>query len=296
MSEVVCGRIRHYVGPAIVLALFIMPWTALAKSKPKPKGYVSGGSAFVSGGADFGVGAPLGTGTITGHGDSKHLGDRALRMGMRGHDVRVLQAYLSFAGYGTMVDGAFGTETQQSVMAFEQAQGYSPDGIVSIALSQKLRAVVASVEASPPTGQVQINPDGTATAPANAPAPVLQAVAAANQIIGKPYRYGGGHASFIDSGYDCSGSVSYALHGAGLLATPEDSSQLESYGAAGPGQWITIYANPGHAFVVIGGRAFDTANFGGPNIPAGSGPRWRSDPLGNLADGGNYVVRHPPGL
>ena len=92
------------------------------------------------------------------------------------------------------------------------------------------------------------------------------------------------------------GSVSFALHAAGLLNTPEDSTQLESYGAPGPGRYITVYADAGHAFMVVAGRAFDTANFGGPNIPAGSGPRWRSDPLGNLADGGNYVVRHPAGL
>jgi peptidoglycan hydrolase-like protein with peptidoglycan-binding domain len=215
---------------------------------------------------------------------------------MTGHDVRVLQAYLTLAGYTTAIDGDFGPQTEKSVVAFEQASGLTPDGVVSIPVEQALRAKVAAIEADPPTGTTRINPDGTATAPAGAPAVVLQIVAAANQIIDKPYRYGGGHASFTDTGYDCSGSVSYALHGGGLLTAPEDSVQLETYGDAGPGHWITIYADPGHTWIVVAGRAFDTANYTGPNIPAGSGPRWRSDPLANLSDGGDYVVRHPPGL
>jgi hypothetical protein len=126
---------------------------------------------------------------------------------------------------------------------------------------------------------------------------VQEVIAAANQIIDKPYIYGGGHASFNDVGYDCSGSVSYALHGGGLLSSPEDSSELESYGSPGAGKWITVYANAGHTWVVVAGIAFDTADFGGPNIPSGTGPRWRSDPIGNLSDGtGGYVVRHPAGL
>ncbi|HEY2438718.1 MAG TPA: hypothetical protein VGI07_00735, partial [Solirubrobacteraceae bacterium] len=102
--------------------------------------------------------------------------------------------------------------------------------------------------------------------------------------------------SFNDSAYDCSGAVSYALHGGGLLASPEASPALESYGSAGPGRWITVYADPGHTWVVVAGIAFDTANWGGPNIPSGSGPRWRRNPTGNLRDGGDYVVRHPSGL
>jgi peptidoglycan hydrolase-like protein with peptidoglycan-binding domain len=215
---------------------------------------------------------------------------------MRGHDVRVLQAYLSFAGFGTVVDGSFGPATQQSVIAFQREQGETGNGVVSYALSQRLRAVVAQVAAAPATGKTRINPDGTATAPSGAPAPVQAVVAAANQIIDTSYCMGGGHRSFTSSCYDCSGSVSFALHGAGLLTTPMDSTQLESYGSPGPGTWITIYADSSHAFIVVAGRAFNTANFGGPNIPSGSGPRWRSDPLGNLADGGHYVVRHPPGL
>ena len=97
--------------------------------------------------------------------------------------------------------------------------------------------------------------------------------------------------------YDCSGAVSFVLYQAGLHSQwPDDSGTLESWGLPGPGTWITVYANSKHTWIVIAGLAFDTADYGGPNIPAGSGPRWRQDPLGNLADGLAYVARHPPGL
>jgi peptidoglycan hydrolase-like protein with peptidoglycan-binding domain len=268
-----------------------MPAAAKSRSRSdaSPSGTSgSGGTSFLPGGSALANGR--------GKGDSRHLGDRVLQEGMRGHDVRVLQAYLSFAGFGTVVDGRFGPATQQSVIAFERQQSLTGDGVVSIALSQKLRAVVAQVAAAPPTGATRINPDGTATPPAGAPPTVQAVVAAANQILNTSYCLGGGHSSFTSSCYDCSGSVSFALHGGGLLTTPEDSTELETYGQPGPGQWITIYADSSHAFMVVAGRAFNTANLGGPNIPAGDGPRWRSDPLGNLADGGNYVVRHPAGF
>jgi cell wall-associated NlpC family hydrolase len=117
-------------------------------------------------------------------------------------------------------------------------------------------------------------------------APVRRVIKAANAIAAKPYRYGGGHGSFEDSGYDCSGSVSYALHGAGLLSAPLDSSGLMSYGEPGPGRHITIYANPGHAYMTVDGRRFDTSARGE------AGSRWSS--AGRSPDG--YVVRHPPGL
>ena len=146
-----------------------------------------------------------------------------------------------------------------------------------------------------PVESAHINPDGTATAPASAPPAVKAVIAAANQIIDKPYLYAGGHSSWIAPGYDCSGAVSYALHGGGLLSAPL-AVQFEGYGLPGPGRWITVYADSQHVFAAIAGLAFDTADFGGPNIPAGSGPRWRYAPTGNLADGGDYVVRHPPGL
>lgn len=230
-------------------------------------------------------------------GDSRHLGDRVLKEGMSGHDVRVLQAYLTLSGYPTDVDGSFGPATLKNVIAFQNDNGFDPNGIVTVPVEKALRAKVAAIEADPPTAVTRINADGTATAPAGAPTVVQDVVAAANQIIDKPYAYGGGHGSWNSSGYDCSGAVSYALHGGGLLSAPEDSVQLESYGSPGPGHWITIYANAGHAWIVVAGRAFDTANFGGPNIPAGTGPRWRTNPTGNLGDGtGGYIVRHPAGL
>jgi cell wall-associated NlpC family hydrolase len=146
-----------------------------------------------------------------------------------------------------------------------------------------------------PGERARINPDGTATAPADAPLAVKAVIAAANQIIDRPYIYAGGHSSWIAPGYDCSGAVSYALHGGGLLSAPL-AVQFEGYGNPGPGKWITVYADSEHVFAAIAGLAFDTANYGGPNIPAGSGPRWRYNPTGNLADGGNFVVRHPPGF
>jgi hypothetical protein len=231
------------------------------------------------------------------HGDSRHLGDRTLREGMKGHDVRVLQAYLTLVGYPTSVDGDFGPATLTSVEAFQTAAGFAPNGVVTVAVEKALRAKVAAIEADPPTAITRINPDGTATAPAGAPTVVQNVVQAANEIINTSYCYAGGHGSWTSSCYDCSGSVSFALHGGGLLSSPEDSTELESYGSPGPGHWITIYANAGHTWIVVAGRAFDTADFGGPNVPAGTGPRWRTDPTGNLNDGtGGYVVRHPTGL
>ena len=111
-------------------------------------------------------------------------------------------------------------------------------------------------------------------------------IAAANRIATTPYKYGGGHGDFSDTGYDCSGSVSYALHGGGLLSTPLDSSGLMRYGKPGKGRHVTIYANPGHAYMVINGRRFDTTG------RAQTGTRWQ--PSGRSSAG--YVVRHPAGL
>ncbi len=229
-------------------------------------------------------------------GGSQHLGERTLRPGMHGHDVRVLQGYLTLVGYPTTVDGSYGPATKANVVKFQLAHDMKANAIFPYSETLVLREAVAAVLASGPVGKARINPDGTATAPQGAPAPVQKVVAAANRIIHKPYIYAGGHASWNAAGYDCSGAVSYALHGGGLLSSPEASGGLESYGSPGPGKWITIYADAAHTWVVVAGRAFDTADFGGPNIPGGTGPRWRANPTGNLADGGDYVVRHPSGL
>jgi len=133
--------------------------------------------------------------------------------------------------------------------------------------------------------------NGVAYAPDQAPDAVKQAIWAANQIVGLPYRLGGGHKlGFTDHAYDCSGTVSFAMHGAGLLATPRDSSSFMRYGVAGKGQWITVFTNPGHAFAVIAGLRLDTSAAGDPS--GASGPRWRP----NLRSTRGYRARHPLGL
>jgi peptidoglycan hydrolase-like protein with peptidoglycan-binding domain len=130
-----------------------------------------------------------------------------------------------------------------------------------------------------------LNADGTATAPASAPPEVQAIIAAGNEIASKPYRYGGGHTrKWKDSGYDCSGSVSYALHGAGLLDTPMPSGNFETWGDAGPGQWVTIYARGDHMYMIVAGLRFDTS---------GAKPsRWQTSKRSSKG----FVVRHPTGL
>ncbi len=141
----------------------------------------------------------------------------------------------------------------------------------------------------------QLLADGTAAAPADAPDQVKQAIWAANWLRDKPYKYGGGHGLLRDTGYDCSGAVSFALAAADLLETPLDSGSFMSWGAAGMGDWITVYTNPGHAYVVIAGLRLDTSTAGVSRVgrmPAGareSGPRWR--PV--LRSPRGYVRRHP---
>src|SRR4051794_24753615 len=142
-------------------------------------------------------------------------------------------------------------------------------------------------------------PDGTAAAPAGAPLQVQQAIWAANTIQDKPYIYGGGHRSFKSAGYDCSGTVSYALHAGGLLASPLDSSSFMTWGEKGPGLWITVYANPGHAYAILAGLRLDTSAAGmyGRKIAKNAkalerGPRWRPAPRSSHG----YRARHPLGF
>jgi 3D (Asp-Asp-Asp) domain-containing protein len=156
-----------------------------------------------------------------------------------------------------------------------------------------------------PGQQAKILPSGLAAAPSDAPPEVKLAIAAGNQLILKPYIYGGGHGvplSQLDSGYDCSGATSYILHAAGLLGLyAEDSTQLETFGQPGPGAWITAYANSGHVFIAIAGIVMNTAWYApvDPTSPD-SGPRWQpasTIPAQYAGDKyGGFVQRHPQGL
>src|SRR4051794_32046370 len=142
-----------------------------------------------------------------------------------------------------------------------------------------------------PEQTATILPNGMAAAPVAAPQEVKDAIAAANEIVGKPYVYGGGHnARFLSRGYDCSGTVSYALHGASLLRSPLDSSSFMKWGARGPGTWFTVYTNPSHAFMVIAGLRLDTSAAGDPT--GAKGPRWR--PV--LRSTRGFSARHPDGF
>ncbi len=165
------------------------------------------------------------------------------------------------------------------------------------ALSNNLASIsnqIAEAGGEATTGQVpaplnpgesaQVISESEASAPAAAPDAVKAAISAANSIATTPYIWGGGHGSFESSGYDCSGAVSFALHGGGFLESPLDSTGLETWGEPGPGKWITVYANASHAWMVIAGIAFDTV--GGP------GPRWH-DPWVDSPEG--FIARHPGG-
>ncbi len=144
-----------------------------------------------------------------------------------------------------------------------------------------------------PGDRAQIQTDGRAVPPDTAPPAVRAMIAAGNQLIGKPYVYGGGHADWTPAaGYDCSSSVSWALHGAGLLVLPEDSTTLEGFGDPGAGLWVTVFANPDHAFVELAGIRLDTSPQPGDGRLRQLGPRWR--PATRSTAG--FVARHPAGL
>lgn len=238
------------------------------------------------------------------------FGARVLQEGMRGRDVRVLQDFLTRAGFSTAVDGQFGATTRRRVRSWEGGADLRVDGRVTRADARLLRSqaekaalqtepAVESPDYDPATGgatendpqlqpaeRARITSSGTVVAPASAPPEVSAFIAAANTIATKPYRYGGGHGRWNDSGYDCSGSLSYGLHGAGLLDTPLDSSGFTRWGDAGKGKWMTIYAHGGHAYMVVAGLRFDTSGRGA------SGSRWQS--ASRSVRG--FTVRHPPGL
>jgi hypothetical protein len=144
----------------------------------------------------------------------------------------------------------------------------------------------AEIDVCTPTAKARLLANGMLIPPKSAPPRVQAVIAAANRIRTKPYVWGGGHGRWWDSGYDCSGSVSYALHGGGFLESPLPSGPMERWGLSGEGRWITVYANAGHAYAVIAGVRWDTS--GDAN---GTGPRWHTE----LRDNIGYVARHPAG-
>jgi peptidoglycan hydrolase-like protein with peptidoglycan-binding domain len=234
---------------------------------------------------------------------------RTLKQGSQGSDVKQLQKYLKKVGFKTTVDGYYGGKTATAEKSFEEQSGRKVDGAADKRDQKLVRKAAktgvmdaagnggSGMETPPttppssnPTERATLSSDGrTAIAPDSAPQEVKDAIAAANKITTKPYRYGGGHGKWEDSGYDCSGSVSYALHGGGLLKRPLDSSSFMSWGAAGKGQWITVYANSGHAYTIIAGLRFDTSAAG---ASGGSGPRWRN----KWRSPSGYTARHPSGF
>ena len=213
---------------------------------------------------------------------------------MSGHDVKVLQGFLRKAGVRRVsVDGQFGRGTQVAVRRWERTAQRHVDGVVDAGDAVQLRDEVgaprgtAAAATTPAAGKstttaapaptrlapgdrATIGPDGLAVAPASAPVQVQRFIAAGNQIAKKTYIYGGGHRADwkLDRGYDCSGSVSWGLHGAGLVKTPMPSGSYTSWGLAGPGRWITIYTKSSHMYAVVAGLRFDTSG-ARPAAPAG---------------------------
>jgi peptidoglycan hydrolase-like protein with peptidoglycan-binding domain len=190
--------------------------------------------------------------------------------------VRLVQRRL-----GIGVDGIFGPATQRAVKRFQRSHGLVADGIVGPATWAALgHPTISTVLKRRRAG------GGGGPSRGGLPVTVRRIIAAGDRIAHKPYKYGGGHGRWEDSGYDCSGSVSYALHGAGLLGTALDSSGFMRWGAPGRGRWVTIYAAPGHVYMVVNGRRFDTTG------RSESGTRWQAAERSSAG----YVVRHPPGL
>ena len=230
--------------------------------------------------------------------DAARYGSRTLQGGSHGKDVKQLQRYLTRAGQRVRADGEFGPRTTRALMRTERGLELRPDGVATPRQQRMIRRAVVittggAVYKAPPSPRTvvpgaegRVTADGFAIAPASAPAAVKAVIAAGNQIATTPYKWGGGHGSWTDTGYDCSGSVSFALHGAGLLRSPLVSGDFARWGADGPGRWITVYANGGHVYMVVAGMRFDTSS------RSRSGSRWTMQ--ARSSDG--FAVTHPKGL
>jgi cell wall-associated NlpC family hydrolase len=227
-------------------------------------------------------------------------GSRTLRVGTHGGDVSQLQRLLTGAGHRTRRDGAFGPRTARALRMTERELELRADGVASRREQRAIRRSVgdpttgggAVFVAPPPPTRVKpgvvgaVTDEGLAVAPRAAPRAVKRVIAAGNEIARAPYKWGGGHGRWRDDGYDCSGSVSFALHGAGLLDASLTSGDLARWGERGAGRWITIYANRDHVYMVVAGLRFDTS------AQSRAGSRWSAAP--RASDG--FSATHPAGL
>ena len=188
------------------------------------------------------------------------------------------------------VPGAVPSSAAAAAPPGDPASGAPASGAVAQPLSDSaVRAELAASGLTASPTQATLTPDRLALSPIAAPAAVQAVIDAGNQIAHLPYVWGGGHGTYEDTGYDCSGSLSFVLSAAGLLNTTLTSGQLESWGAPGPGKWITVFAAPGHTFMYVAGLRFDTVAL------AETGSRW-SDRPADESNLGAFVARHPPGL
>ena len=219
---------------------------------------------------------------------SARFGTRRLHVGMRGRDVGGLQRHLGRVGYGTAVDGAFGPLTQAAVKRWENARGRRVDGVATRPDQAALRRTGRRRTSSPTTRpRAWISRKGFAHISPRAPRRVRRLIRAGNEIAKAPYKYGGGHGTWNDSGYDCSGSVSYVLHHAGLLkGAARPSGGFMNWGRRGRGRWVTVYAHSGHMFLTVAGIRFDTTD------RERDGTRWHKD----MRSTAGYAIRHPGGI
>jgi len=242
---------------------------------------------------------------VTADAAPRSYGSRTLAQPMRGTDVKQLQRLLTEWGLPTTADGQYGRQTRSRMRSWERHNELAIDGRATRSEQRALRAAVTrgetlepvedeldpALEPEPdtmaaPTEAATIGPDGLAVAPASAPPEVQAIIEYGNRIHAKPYKYGGGHGKWRDTGYDCSGSMSYAFHGAGMLDTALDSTGFMSWGEPGKGEWVTTYANAGHSYMVVAGLRFDTSGRAEDNS------RWHTD----MRSAKGYTVRHPTGL
>jgi cell wall-associated NlpC family hydrolase len=222
----------------------------------------------------LGAGPVLKRGRVGSRRSARRAGRRASRR-QGGGGVRALQRAL-----GVTADGEFGPATEAAVRSFQRRHGLVADGVAGPMTRRALGLAPGE------TLKREGDAGGGDDVPPAGPGALGRLIGAANRIHDFPYKFGGGHRSFDDTGYDCSGSISYALHAAGLLRYALDSSALMSYGEPGPGSHVTIYANPNHAFMVVDGRRYDTSAL------RETGSRWTSEPRSPSG----FVARHPPGL